>query len=111
MKKEIVIVPKDKCPLDVLADMGEATSNSWIFLHKNAIKKLNSIADKYHADVIGQTQECFWNATDKFPETTIKIELCVVKTWLQVLSINADDIAFKERSDDPDNIFFLKMEE
>ena len=35
MKKEEIIVPKDKCPLDVLSEMGERTKNAWIFLHYN----------------------------------------------------------------------------
>ena len=30
MKKEVIIVPEDKCPLDVLAEMGERTANAWI---------------------------------------------------------------------------------
>ena len=110
MKKEIVIVPKDKCPLDILAEMGENTSSSWIFLHKNAVKKLQSIADEYEANP-GYFQKCFWKSTDRFPETTVLTEFNSEKEWLKILRIEADDIAFKFPANDPDNIFFLKMEE
>ena len=34
MLKEITYVPQDKCPLDVLAEMGAETSDAWIYLHK-----------------------------------------------------------------------------
>lgn len=40
MKKKVTLVPKDKCPLDVLAEMKERTANAWIFLHHNAVEKL-----------------------------------------------------------------------
>ena len=42
MKK--IIVPKDKCPLEVIAEMGEQTQNAWIFLNKDAINHLRDTA-------------------------------------------------------------------
>lgn len=47
MKKEVTLVPKDKCPLDVLADMEERTADAWIYFHENAVKKLEKSCDIY----------------------------------------------------------------
>ena len=111
MKKEVKLVPKDKCPLDVLAELGEQTKSAWIFLHRNAVEKLISIADDHRPQMSCDFQELFWNATDAFPETTIWIELHPDKVWLEVYRIDADDIAFNLPADDPDNILFVKMDE
>ena len=111
MKKEVTIVPKDKCPLDVLAELGERTEETWIFLHQNAVEKLYAIADDYHYRQVRGFQEFFWKGTDDFSETTIQIEAHPEKIWLEVYRIDADDIAFHFPSDDPDDILFLKMDE
>ncbi len=42
MKK--IIVPKDKCPLEAIAKMGEKTKNAWIFLNNETIKHLKETA-------------------------------------------------------------------
>ena len=106
MKKEVILVPKDKCPLDVLAEMGERTKNSWIFLHDDAVFKL-----EITADFIEETEyrELVWNATEKYPATTLDIEIS--GTWHMVYRIDADDIAFTDEPQDPEDIFFLKMAE
>lgn len=106
MKKEVILVPKDKCPLDVLAEMGERTKNSWIFLHDNAISKLIKTADYIEED---EYQEIVWHATEKYPATTLDIENG--GTWHKVYRIIAEDIAFEHEPQDPEDIFFLKMAE
>lgn len=40
MKKEVMLVPKDKCLLDMIAEMGERTKNAWFFLHTNVVEEL-----------------------------------------------------------------------
>lgn len=109
MKKEVIIVPKDKCPLDVLAEMGNRTENAWIFLHSNAVEKLKNTSDecKYSSST---TYTLLWNATDEFPETKVRIDI-MRGEWASVARIAADDIAFKQISTNPEDIFFLKMEE
>ena len=111
MKKEVKLVPKDKCPLNVLAELGEQTKSAWIFLHRNAVEKLISIADDHRTRMSHDLRELFWNATNAFPETTIWIEFDPEKVWLEVYRIDADDIAFNLPADDPDNILFVKMDE
>ena len=104
MLTDVIIVPKDKCPLDVLAELGSKTGNAWIFLHTTAIQKLLKTAD---------TVESFpflieWKETEKYPATTILVEV-TKKDWSRVCRINASDIAFKDEPNDPEYIFFLKM--
>lgn len=111
MKKEVTNVPKDKCSLDVLAELKEKTKDSWIFLHRNVVEKLISTADNQNWRINSGFLELTWNATAKFPETLVWIEYDISKEWLEVYRIDADDIEFKIPAEDPENIFFLKMEE
>ena len=113
MKKEVIPVPKDKCPLDVLAEMGERTNNCWIFLHHTALERLQ------HSDGVSVkegkkvgTLELTWEATDSYPETRIVVDVCSMSTdWKQIILISASDIAFTLISVDPEDLYFLKMEE
>ncbi len=65
MKKEPILVPKNKCPLDVLAEMGEQTKSAWIFLHRNAVEKLISLAENHFIHQNIGFQVLSWNATDE----------------------------------------------
>ncbi len=105
MKKEVTIVPKDKCPLDILAEMGDRTKNAWIFLHYGAVNKLEETCNEYKE--LAHSIILRWNA----PSTSITIETEEFSTWQQVCFIESDYIAFKFRHFDPEEIFFLKMDE
>ena len=109
MKKEVILVPKDKCPLDVLAEMGERTKNSWIFLHQNAVDKLRRTADEICEIAVG-VNSFYWKSTEEFPETILRFDISR-GVWSKVTRITADDIAFKITSTDPEDIYFLKMDE
>ena len=108
MKKEVTIVPKDKCPLDILAELGERTAESWIFLHANAINKLRATCNREEESAASFTLR--WDACEKYPETVLNISEAYIGCWYMVNTIFADDIAFKCHSYDPAEIFFLKME-
>ena len=113
MKKEVILVSKDKCPLDVLTEMGERTNESWIFLHINAVQNLQ------HSDGVSWkegrkqgTLDLTWKATETNPETRIIVDISGLETaWKPIIFISASDIAFKLMSVDPEDIFFLKMAE
>ena len=113
MKKEVIIVPKDECPLDVLAEMEDRTENAWIFLHSNAFQKLQrsegvSREEGSRDGVI----VLIWKETKDYPETRIAIDICALATdWKPIIFISASDISFNLMSVDPEEIFFLKMEE
>ena len=54
-----------------------------------------------------------WNATKTFPDTSVLInrEILGGVHWNFVYSIDADDIEFKYRSPNPEEIIFLQMDE
>jgi len=108
MIKEVILVPRDQCPLNVLAEMGNQTANSWIFLHKNAVEKLRNTADII--DGFSSIIELKWKATTEYPATLIWVNNSI-EEWIKVFRIKASDIAFEHAASDPENIFFLKMEE
>lgn len=81
MKKDVILVPRDTCPLDMLAQMGDQIKYAFIFLHSNAVDKL------IHSDGVsceeGEKEETLvlrWNATEDFPETKILIDICGMHT-------------------------------
>lgn len=109
MRKEEIIVPKDKCPLDVLSELGNRTAKAWIFLHRNVVHKLRTTCD-------GEEEFCNsfalnWNACKNHPDKKMNILDHYTITWYPVYQIQAENIAFHIQVHDPDEIFFLKMEE
>ena len=113
MKKEVILVPKDKCPLDVLAEMGEQTRYSWIFFHANVIQKLVSMPDNTFCADSDDNVDFRWEATKDYPETRLITSgyPFVNSSWHIVYKIIAEDIAFSAPNVDPEEIFFLKMAE
>lgn len=115
----VITVPKNKCPLDMIAKMGEDSRNAWLFLDHNCKEDLFQKAD----DVItgegsssyeGMTHTLVWAATDQFPETKLVIELFTghedfIGTWA-VKQIVADDIAFEKRTAIPTEVYLFKKE-
>ena len=108
MHTEITYVPKDKCPLDVLAEMGAETSEAWIYLHKNVIEKLAKSADYHFSTYVGFF-ELRWEE-DRYEKKYLLYEE-TGHTWHKVRIIIASNIAFRNLSLDPKHIFFLKMAE
>ena len=106
--KNVIIVPKDRCPLEVLAEMGERTRNAWIFLHKNVFERLRRSCDEENWTEF----ECY---THFFWKTTIEQELISVslftEPWYSVGYIKSPNIAFDVRTAEPEETLFLKMEE
>lgn len=113
MKKEVTIVPKDKCPLDLLSEMGDRIKESWIFLHFNAVEKLQ------HSDGVSSkegrkqgTLVLTWEATETYPETKVVVDISALNTeWKPIILISASDIPYDLMPVDPEDIFFLKMAE
>lgn len=110
MKRETLLVPNDKCPLDVLAELGERTKNSWIFFHYNVIEYLwqTTKVETGHTTYIMFE----WEATKDSPKKLLYTEefFGTAKVWMKVLRIDANNIAFSLPPEDPENIYFLKMD-
>lgn len=113
MKKEVILVPKDKCPLDVLAEMGERTENAWIFLDASAYNKLaeSEGCTAYRRKNDNERIRLKWEATDEYPATEVLLEIPTSLGWGKIIMIEAEDIAFTVSMADPEDIFFLKMAE
>lgn len=114
MKKEVILVPKDKCPLVVLSEMEERIRNSWIFLHENAYLRLlkskgasYSISNHMNAN---QTAVIVFEATEKYSKTVVYVEVPTTKGWGKVTGIEAEHICFGMAKNDPEDIYFLKMD-
>ena len=105
---EFITCPKDKCPLDVLADMGKEVVGAWIFLHEDAVKKLaKSVDDDFYDDGY---REMYWQETEKYPSAAIKLEELKKIKWNLIHMIDASDIAFKTIPEKPEKIFYIRME-
>ena len=115
MKAEVILVPKDKCPLDKLAEMGESIRNSWIFLHENAYERLlkSEGAKPSGGDCVNRNKTTciMWEATEKFPCTVLYCEVPEKNGWGRINAIAASDIAYGGCPVDPKAVFFLKMAE
>lgn len=115
MKKEVILVPKDKCPLDVLAEMGERIRKSWIFLHENAYQHLLKSEGASHSteNSMNANQETLitWDATKDYPKTVVFCEVPSPKGWGKITHIEAEDISFGLSPHDPEDIYFFKMDE
>lgn len=115
MKLEPTIVPKEKCPLDLLAELGEQTGSSWIFLHQDVINRIIDTADEMLWSRSDGIALCKFFASEDTPLTEIDFEYSKpssdCRVWAWVSRISAIDIAFTSPPKNPENIFFLKMEE
>ncbi len=106
-----LVVPKDMCPLDFLAEMKERCKHAWIFMHKSVVSKLTGSEGVDVASGINKCHILTWEATEEYPETKLVISAFESQGWYTVISIKADDIAFKEidKIEDPECIIRLKM--
>lgn len=99
MKK--IIVSKDRCPLEAIAEMGEQTKNAWIFLNKDAIEQL-----KEKAITIIE-----WNGyTFNIGGRIVRVRN-FSKEWyiLDEVTIGNGICEFAELSENPENTFFVEM--
>lgn len=108
MEKEIILVPKNKCPLDILAEMGEKIKDSWIHFHQNLIEELADSADICFCTATTEitAYKLTWRAKNRTPKTEIVLK-STTSEWFSVDSIFASDIAFKYASNNPDSLYFL----
>lgn len=109
-KAEVIVVPENECPMDALAKLGSRTEKAWIYFSKSAAARVNQTKD-IREEMYHPSYKLIWNATNTFPYTSIVLSGVPADVWQEVCFIEADDIAFKSKTIDPVNIFFLTMEE
>lgn len=108
MEVENLFVPKDMCPLDFLADLGERIKNVKLLFHGNVFNKLIHSQGVSHEEISKDLYELTWEATEDYPETKLTINLDLGE-WHTVYSISADDIAFEKLPVNPESTIRLKM--
>lgn len=106
-----ILLPKDKCPIDVISELKDSAVNAWIFFDNNCTCWLRTRGCNVETDRINKlkTITMHWESTENSPETTICIQE-YSKDWYTVLFISAEDILFKERTETPTEIYLLKKE-
>lgn len=104
-----IIIPTGKCPLNILSNLGVAIKNSRILFDCTVIRELSRTADKV---VIGDSVEYFWNATDKYRKTYLKIDRSTTECgrYSKVLEIDSERIAFKHDLEPPNFTIYFMME-
>lgn len=116
--KDIILIPKGKCLLNFLREMGERTRNSWIFIHQNVVKQLEDTSDDEFCEP-AYIRNFIWKEISKYPQSTLGLDIShevlrgkeYVVEWYVVDWISAKDIAFRSKPRNPDQILWLKMEE
>lgn len=110
MKKEVILVPKDKCPLDFLIEM-ERNFKSWVFVHQNIMSVLRKTAN----DITEVNTNIFkhdWYATNDTPEISLRTRNSFIRgSWVEICCIRVNGTPLMISVDDPEEIFFVKMEE
>ena len=111
----ILDVPVNTCPLDVLSKMGEEIRGSKILFNSPAFAKFAKNVDTF--EKVGQSYFLSWNATERFPQTTkvIEVEYLTDNNYTgyvyHAVYINASDICFRTQWDDCPNEYLFVLEE
>lgn len=109
MVKEVILIPKGKCPLVFIRELGEKLKNSWVFLHENVVSNLENTANNYI--LTGNPLVLGWKATNKLSEISIAISFSGKSLWNEILGVETNKIDFGTPCTDPEYIYFIKMEE
>ncbi len=111
--KEITLVPKDKCPLRFIREIEERANNPWIFLHNNVLEKLISSANQHATQPYGSARRIeghylIWDDASSSRE----LLTAPGKEWFRVIFfLDNGDKFLRQSAADPEEIFFLKMDE
>lgn len=111
MRRDL-IVPKGKCPLDVLAEQGEGIRNTWIFLHESVVSNLENSEGVARNEAYNGGTLLFWAATEKYPETRIVYRSFELTAWYLLTNVLAENIAYSSTIEvnEPEEVIFVKME-
>ena len=114
MKVEVILVPKGKCPLNILSEMKDRIKNSWFFFHENAYEYLLKSNGVTHSSPnrmnVNQSTLFKWETTEKYPQAILLCEIPNPNGWGLVTSIEAENITYYNYPFNPEEIFFIKME-
>lgn len=107
MKKEVIVIPKGKCPFDIFRQMEEQQlKNSWIFIHENAYQKLISTKEvNYWA--LGRKKTKI-----EFESIKLYCDIPPTKGWGKITCIEIENnIPCVFSPIDPEELLFINIEE
>ena len=70
----ILLIPKGKCLLNYLREMGERTRDSWILIHKNVVKQIEETSD-YQTCEPAYIRNFIWEKNSQYPQSTLGIDI------------------------------------
>lgn len=105
-----LVVPRNKCVMDYIADLGEKTKNAWIFIHQSNLDQLLKSEGVIDRGWLEDRRTLSWEKTDDYPETTIVISTFDADDFYVVVQIDAEDIAFKQISKVKNPEYVIKLE-
>ena len=107
-----IYVPKDKCLLNVLAEMGDQSKDAWFFLHNNLVENLKSSNGISFKEGEKKGTLVFTFESTKNDKPKMIIDICGLNAdWKPILSISDSNIAFKTMPADFEEIYFLRLAE
>ena len=103
--KKVTIVPKEKDNFQFIEEL-ERVGESWLFLHKNVLEELRLSADSC------EPQESGWYLLwGESPSKELETEPGSLWFPLKLLIDNKKGFVYlRENVEDPEEVFFLKME-
>ena len=112
MRRDL-IVPKEKYPLDALAEQGERICNAWIFLHVSVVLKLEADQEVTVEKAYNGGKILIWKPkAGKYWDNRIIYRNFEATDWYLLTNASAENIAFKAVGDveDPEEVIFVTME-
>ena len=112
MKKEVVVIPKNKKPLEALLEMKEQLKKSWIFIHENVYRNLSKTCDTYtRHNTVNDMENAYmkWNTKKDKGEVVISLEI-PRNIWGRIRTISNEGKMHFTTPEDPKYIYFIKIE-
>lgn len=105
----VILVPRNKCLLDVLAEMEERIENAWLFINDDVVMKLEEDCLLIEC-MINEEIFMYWQATENNSRTSLSLKTAYGE-WFFCSSISAEDISFTVPAPVPNDVFFIMMED
>lgn len=107
--KNVLKVPPGMCTLDFLSTQGDKIKNAWLFMEYAAYRDLfNRCENREMTSHLSTSLK--WEETEENPSTEICMKSHMDLKWFFVTKIDAEDIAFTEPPEVPDEIFLIVMD-
>jgi hypothetical protein len=113
MKKEVIVIPKEKFFLDFIAEMGAQIKESWMFIDRRSLNEIRRSADNWCLNN-SSSIPIEWHER-KYPPKRPERKMCINETfpfydWNAIISIEDPAIDYSEAPHEPKKFFFFTLE-